>query len=120
MAMYPFNKVAQFGKIVDIVDGQGQRHRCGGIVTFTVTKPPEKVTFKTLSTKPPQLLQNDDYYKKTEEGYKPNATPQPAPIPGEILPISSYFSTQDLMLYVVLPAIILFILIMVIKQVKEE
>lgn len=118
MAMYPFNKVAQFGKIVDIVDGQGQRHRCGGIITFTVTKPPVKVTFKSLSSKPPQLLQNEDYYKNAEEGFKPNATPQPAPAPGEILPLSSYFSIQELMVYVVFPAMIILILIMVVKYVK--
>jgi len=63
MAMYPFNKIAQFGKIVDIVDGQSQRHRCGGIITFTVSSTPEKVNFKSLNIKPPQLLQNEDYYK---------------------------------------------------------
>jgi hypothetical protein len=73
MAMYPYNKVAQFGKVVDIVDGSGQRHRCGGIVTFTVSKPPSKKTFKTLpnSYRPPKLIKDLDYYSKAEEGYKP-------------------------------------------------
>jgi hypothetical protein len=126
MAMYPFNKVAQFGKIVDIVDSQGQRHRCGGIVTFTVVKPPQKTTFKTLSNKPPQLLQNEDYYKKTEEGYKPDGTPQPPPStppgggPSGLLPVSSYFSTEDILLYLVLPAFVIFLIIMVVKIIKTN
>jgi hypothetical protein len=126
MAMYPFNKVAQFGKIVDIVDSQGQRHRCGGIVTFTFVKPPQKTTFKTLSNKPPQLLQNEDYYKKTEEGYKPGGTPQPPPStppgggPSGLLPVSSYFSTEDILLYLVLPAFVIFLIIMVVKIIKTN
>jgi hypothetical protein len=78
MAMYPFNKVAQFGKIVDIVDGHGQRHRCGGIITFTVSKPPESKSFKTLSQKLPQLLQEEDYYKKNEEGHNQPSPPFPS------------------------------------------
>lgn len=63
MAMYPINKVAQFGKIVDIVDGNGQKHRCGGIVTFTVSNPPQKKIFKTIVQRPSQLLKDDSYYK---------------------------------------------------------
>lgn len=70
MAMYPYNKVAQFGKIVDIVDGQSQRHRCGGIITFTVSKPPEKIKFKNLGKIFPQLIQDEDYYKNPEEKVK--------------------------------------------------
>ena len=121
MAMYPFNKIAQFGKIVDIVDGQGQRHRCGGIVTFTVTKPPEKKMFKSLSNKPPQLIQDDDYYKKSEEGFKPSGNPQPPPTSGnEILPLSSYFSNEDLLLYLVLPAFIIVTILMVAKIINEK
>jgi hypothetical protein len=122
MAMYPFNKVAQFGKIVDIVDSQGQRHRCGGIITFTVTKPPQKTTFKTLSNKPPQFIENDDYYKKTEEGYKPGGAPQPPPnpVPGGVLPITSYFSMEDILLYLVLPVFVIFVIIMVVKIMKTD
>lgn len=103
MAMYPFNKVAQFGKIVDIVDGQGQRHRCGGIITFTVSKPPEKKSFKTLGQKFSQLLQEEDYYKKSEEG-------QP------LLPLNGILSSKSSsLLYVVIPVCIIFILIVVVK-----
>ena len=121
MAMYPFNKVAQFGKIVDIVDGQGQRHRCGGIITFTVTKPPEKITFKTLGNKPPQLLENEDYYKKTEEGYRPGVEPQPVPGGNNgPLPLSSYFNIEQILLYLVLPAFVIFLIIMVVKIIKTE
>lgn len=109
MAMYPFNKVAQFGKIVDIVDGQGQRHRCGGIITFTVTKPPEKKSFKTLSKRLPQLIQNDDYYKKSEEGYKPSLNPQPAPS-GKISP----FSNKEIF-YLVFLVFVIFIIIVIVK-----
>lgn len=58
--MYLIIHETKFGKIVDIVDGHGQRHRCGGIITFTVTKPPQKTTFKTLRNKPPQLIQNEE------------------------------------------------------------
>jgi len=118
MAMYPYNKVAQFGKVVDIVDGKGQRHRCGGIVTFTVTKPPQLTKFKTLGSKPPSLLNTDDYYQKTEEGYKPSSEPQPPPIPGQVRPLSDYFSLHDIIIYLVLPALVVFVIIMVIKIIK--
>lgn len=119
MAMYPFNKVAQFGKIVDIVDGQGQRHRCGGIITFTVSKPPERKKFKTLSVKPPQLIQNDDYYKNPEKGYKSDVKPQP-PKGGSVGPSSlfGYYSLEDIFLYIVLPAFIIFFIVMIYKTIN--
>jgi Papain family cysteine protease len=120
MAMYPFNKVAQFGKIVDIVDSQGQRHRCGGIITFTVSKPPEEKIFKTLSQPILQRLENDDYYSKSEVNakFKPNANPTPAPGGGAIKPLSAYFDAQDLFVYFVLPGFIIFIIIMVVKIIR--
>jgi hypothetical protein len=117
MAMYPFNKVSQFGKVVDIVDGRGQRHRCGGIVTFTVSQPPQKKNFKTLSRKPSQLLREENYYKKSEEGYKPTGNPRP-PNSGGISSLSDYFSLEDLLLYMVLPALIILAIIMVFKELK--
>jgi len=119
MAMYPYNKVAQFGKIVDIVDGQGQRHRCGGIITFTVSKPPQLTTFKNLGSKPPSLIHEEDYYKKTEEGYKPTSEPGNPPISGQIKPLSNYFSGKDLLIYFILPVFVIFIIIMVIKIIKK-
>lgn len=68
MAMYPFNKISQFGKIVDIVDGQNQRHRCGGIITFTVSIPPKKTNkLKQLSNVPPSLLNPLSYYSTDED-----------------------------------------------------
>lgn len=123
MAMYPFNKISQFGKIVDIVDIQGQRHRCGGIITFTVTQPPQKQTFKTLNQRPPQLLHNEDYYKKSEEGYKPGGTPQPPPSPlpgGQILPLSNYFSIEDILLYLVFPVFLIIILVVIYKTISLD
>lgn len=115
MAMYPFNKVAQFGKVVDIVDSQGQRHRCGGIITFTVTKPPQKITFKTLKNRPPQLLKNEDYYKKDEEGYKPTSDPQVNETINK-----SRFSLQSFLLYIVLPIFIIFVIFMVLRKLKNS
>jgi hypothetical protein len=110
IAMYPFNKVAQFGKIVDIVDSYGQRHRCGGIITFTVTKPPQKITFKTLSEKPPQLLHETDYYKNAEEGYKPNITPITPPTD------ENESQVKNILFYLVVFTFIIIIIIMVLKN----
>lgn len=102
MAMYPFNKISQFGKIVDIVDGQGQKHRCGGIITFTVSKPPELKIFKTLNQRYNQLLQDETYYKKTEEGQ----TPQ---IPQITENIS--LSLKEAIIYIIIPLLVIFLML---------
>ena len=121
IAMYPFNKISQFGKIVDIVDGVGVRHQCGGIITFTVSNPPEKVIYKTLSNKPLQLLHNEDYYKKSGEEYKPNPQPKPSPVPhDQILPLSSYFTTEYIITYLVIPVFLLIFVIVVVKIIHER
>jgi len=121
MAMYPYNKVAQFGKIVTIVDNKGQRHQCGGIITFTVSKPPERKKFKSLSMKPPQLLQNEDYYKTAEKGYKPTVNPTPKPGTGNgPLSLLSYYSFEDILLYLILPAFVIFFIIMIYKTINVK
>jgi hypothetical protein len=66
IAMYPYNKIAQFGKIVDIVDAHGQKHRCGGIMTFTVSMPPELKAFKAVQQRPPVLMDNITVYNQSE------------------------------------------------------
>lgn len=114
MAMYPFNKVAQFGKIVDIVDGHGQRHRCGGIVTFTVSTPPQKTRFKKLSQINYKLLNSENYYKTREDSYKPSVQPPVVSNKGSILPLSSYFS-DEFWFYIFVPSLIVFLLIMINK-----
>lgn len=122
IAMYPFNKVAQFGKIIDLIDGEGRRHICGGIVTFTVSKPPVKVAFKTLSIKPSQLLHDVNYYKTTGDS-KPNGQPKPAPIPfpgGQVLPISSYFTITDIVIYLVTPVLLLIFVILIVKIFQQK
>lgn len=102
MAMYPFNKVAQFEKIVDIVDIEGQRHRCGGIVTFTVSQPPQKTVFETLDQKPPHLLHKEEYYK--EDGIPPPSEPPK--------PDKDYFPAQGTLLLLLL---ILFVLLIIVR-----
>jgi hypothetical protein len=67
MAMYPYNKLSQFGKIVDIVDGQNQTHRCGGIITFTVSEPPKKAVLQSLTSAPSSLLRDKNYYTQDED-----------------------------------------------------
>lgn len=110
MAMYPYNKVSQFGKIVDIVDSQGQRHRCGGIITFTVTSPPTPKVFKTLSDKPPQYIQDTDYYRKPEPQalLKPNTNP---PVPATDHSSDGANFWIDILLYLLLPACLVFVLV---------
>jgi hypothetical protein len=113
MAMYPFNKVAQFGKIIDIVDGNGQRHRCGGIITFTVSKPPQLKKFKTLSVKPPKLIKDEEWYKNPEKGYKPSGTPQKPNNGGNgPLPLFNYYSIQDLVIYLFIPLFLVILMVM--------
>jgi hypothetical protein len=70
MAMYPWNKLSQFGKIVDIVDSSGNKHYCGGIITFSVSVPPTLKIFNSLRSKLPQYIQNIEYYKKSEQHVK--------------------------------------------------
>jgi hypothetical protein len=111
MAMHPFNKVAQFGTIVDIMDGQGHKHRCGGIITFTVSKPPQLKTFSSLKDLPAGLLRNVDYYKNNEKGNKPLWRPRPAQ------GTSAYY-VEKIVMYVVAPALVLMILIVVAKYLK--
>lgn len=68
MAMYPFNKISQFGKVVDIIDSSSQRHRCGGIITFTVSEPPKKTNnLRKLAVVPYTLSRDESYYSTDED-----------------------------------------------------
>lgn len=48
IAMYPYNKMAQFDKFV-VIQSKGNRFRGGGICLFNVTKPPQKLSLKQLN-----------------------------------------------------------------------
>ena len=66
MAMYPFNKLSQFGKVIEVKDSTGQTHRCGGIITFSASDPPEPKSFKQLDKVPYDLVFPPDFYNVEE------------------------------------------------------
>lgn len=71
MAMYPFNKVAQFDKTVKIkVDNQTLE--CGGIIMLNVSKNPEIKTLKNIPSKISQKAKenSDEYYKNESDHIK--------------------------------------------------
>jgi len=68
MAMYPFNKLSQFDKLVRINTPMGPVE-AGGMVVFNTTKAPKKVSFKQVakdfSTK--KRIKPNEYYKKDKK-----------------------------------------------------
>lgn len=73
MAMYPWNKLSQFEKIVTITDQSGGRYQGGGIIFPIVTKKPVKKTFSQLAERFRTLPrdQPESYYKESNTR-KPN------------------------------------------------
>jgi hypothetical protein len=73
IAMYPFNKISQFDKLVTINSSSGETIQGGGMIL--VTLPPEPIEKKKINqissnflNKP--RLQDDDFYKKDPAEYK--------------------------------------------------
>lgn len=48
MAMYPYNKISQFDRLI-VIEAKGGRFGSGGMVLFSVSKPPVKMTLKQLA-----------------------------------------------------------------------
>lgn len=68
MAMYPYNKMAQFDKLV-VIQAKGGRFGSGGMVLFNVSKPPKKLTLKQISEKYTKLARSKpaDFYSREDE-----------------------------------------------------
>ena len=69
MAMYPYNKLSQFDKLVVINTVKG-RVMAGGMVLVNVDKPPEKVSLPQLEQKYLKLIKrskNNNFYKNEHE-----------------------------------------------------
>lgn len=64
MAMYPFNKMSQFDKVIDITTKDGT-HRGGGMVMLNVSTPPKLEQIPQLDSKFDNMpkLQSASYYK---------------------------------------------------------
>ena len=71
MAMYPFNKVAQFDKTVQIKVGE-EELECGGIIMLNVAKAPEIVNLNGLPSEVTRKVREktDEFYKNEEEHIK--------------------------------------------------
>ncbi|ABF82054.1 hypothetical protein MIV024R [Invertebrate iridescent virus 3] len=117
MAMYPWNRVAQFEKLVTLRDRDNVPHRCGGIITFTVSTKPVKVKMNQLNTTllPFPLLRDRSWYGGDQEEYRPAIVPKLAPSDGPNkppLPLPVYYSALDLAL-LVLPALLIVIVVLI-------
>lgn len=89
IAMYPFNKISQFLKLVSIADQDGLPHKNGGVMICQVVKSP---TLETLPTIPvseiPKILNKpSSYYSKDENvavGEPISPPVKPSPIPDQL------------------------------------
>ena len=70
MAMYPYNKFAQFEKQT-IIESKGKNFRAGGIIFFDVIKKPELKTMAQLQEiyMKNKRIHDDNYYKTTAQNY---------------------------------------------------
>lgn len=69
MAMYPYNKISQFDKVI-IVDGPKSRVQAGGIIMLSVSKGPELKKLRQLKDIHGKRERPDSYYK-SEPKYIP-------------------------------------------------
>lgn len=74
MAMYPFNKMAQFDKVV-IIDAPGGKHQSGGMVMLKASKPPDSLTLPQIQEKFRDLKRkHDKSYYQSEQKSRPSGS----------------------------------------------
>jgi hypothetical protein len=82
IAMYPYNKLAQFDKQVTISSSGGKKNTAGGIVLIKTTKKPEAVKLDAVTLNPDATLhtsQDKSYYSKESNENKPSPPSPPSP-----------------------------------------
>ena len=72
MAMYPYNKVAQFDARVSVIDSGNVEHVNGGVILISVSKPPELININQNNASDSKKIKTEDYYKSYLRGKSGN------------------------------------------------
>jgi hypothetical protein len=112
MAMYPFNKISQFLKLVSIADQDGLPHKNGGVMICQVVKSP---TLETLPTIPvseiPKILNKpSSYYSKDENVAMGEPIPHLPPVNPSPIPVVIQKEDNSVGIVIIVVIIVVFVL----------